>query len=165
VAKKEKERRDKNKQQGVAVREIREDEVDTADEQKPEEPALDSDVDASEVEPWDSDRIDVKVGGDPKAPEDAEGERRRSEAEWRSRFQAARARVTAAREQVSVLEGLYLGQGGYYVDAQGRTVIESVEELQRLNREAKAELEEAETSLKDLQEEARRAGIPPGWLR
>jgi hypothetical protein len=148
------------------VREVRDDEVDTAEDEKAEEPALESELESSSVEPSDSESIDVKVGAaGAKAPEEAENDRRRDEARWRARFQEARARVSAAREQVEVLEGLYLGQGGYYVDAQGRTVIESVEELQRLNREAKAELEEAEKSLEDLQEEARRAGIPPGWLR
>jgi hypothetical protein len=44
-------------------------------------------------------------------------------------------------------------------------VIESTEHLQRLTREAKEELAAAELDLRQIQDEARRAGIPPGWLR
>jgi hypothetical protein len=168
VAKKEKERRDKNKQEGVAVRQIREDEVRTAEDETPEESAPESDSAGAgpEVEPSAPETIDVKLSAEePKSIEKEQGDRRRSEAEWRARFQDARARAAAARERVAALEGLFLGQGGYYVDAEGRTVIGSVEELQRLNQEARAELEDAGKSLQDLEDEARRAGIPPGWLR
>lgn len=174
VAKKERERREKNKEQGVAVRQVREDEVSTAEDEKPQETALESDAaedeggaetDTPEVEPS-PERIDVKLGvEEPKSIEEQEDDRSLKESEWRARFQDARARVAAAREQVKVLEELYLSQGEYYVDAEGRTVIGGVDDLQRLNREAKMELEAAEKSLKDLQEEARRAGVPPGWLR
>jgi len=55
---------------------------------------------------------------------------------------------------------------GYeYQDGKGRTVIGSVEELQRMTAAAKAELDAAEKALADLRERARRAGVPPGWLR
>ena len=62
-------------------------------------------------------------------------------------------------------EELFLGPNERYVDANGNTVIDSVEDLQRLTREAKSELAEAEAAWKRMQEDARRAGIPPGWLR
>jgi hypothetical protein len=156
VAKKEKKRREENKQQGVAVREIREDEVKSAEDEKPAERAPESDgADGvvSEGEPPVPERIDVNLGAEGSKPSAGEqADRSAKEAEWRARFQDARARLSAARERVNVLDGLYLGQ-------------ESANELQRLNRDAKAELEAAEKSLKDLQEEARRAGVPPGWLR
>jgi hypothetical protein len=55
---------------------------------------------------------------------------------------------------------------GYeYQDEKGRTVTRSVDELQRMTAAAKAELDAAEKALADLRERARRAGVPPGWLR
>jgi hypothetical protein len=44
-------------------------------------------------------------------------------------------------------------------------VIGSVGELQKLTADAKAELDAAQKALEDLEEEARRANVPPGWLR
>jgi hypothetical protein len=97
---------------------------------------------------------------------DAESrERKRSEAEWRSRVSTARTRIDEARERVQFFENLFLPPNGRYVDAHGNTVIESLDHLQRLTREAKEELAAAELEWKQIQDEARRAGIPPGWLR
>jgi hypothetical protein len=171
VAKKEKERREKNKQQGVAVREISEKEI-FGEDNKPEEKA----EEASEAEDENTgetpkrlsvpDRIDVPVGDEPAASStDERAERRRSEIEWRSRIQQARERVAVAKQRVEFFKNLNLPVGGRYVDAQGRTVIESLDHLRRLVKEANQELAEAEQALKALQEEARHAGVPPGWLR
>ena len=60
---------------------------------------------------------------------------------------------------------MHLVPGYEYVDSSGRTVIRSIEELQGLTARAKAEREAAEKALEDLLEEARRANVPPGWLR
>jgi hypothetical protein len=60
---------------------------------------------------------------------------------------------------------LNLVPGYVYQDDRGRTVIGSVEELQKLTAAAKAELDAAEKAKEDLFEEARRANVPPGWLR
>ncbi len=60
---------------------------------------------------------------------------------------------------------LNLVPGMRYVDEKGQTVIGSVRELQGLTRRARAELAAAEKALEDLHDEARRAGVPPGWLR
>lgn len=94
-----------------------------------------------------------------------EVERTQAEARWRSRADAARARVDEARRQLEYFEGLNLVPGVRYVDEKGQTVIGSVRELQGLTRRARAELAAAEKALEDLQDEARRAGVPPGWLR
>ncbi|HJS74228.1 MAG TPA: hypothetical protein VJ921_08085, partial [Vicinamibacteria bacterium] len=67
--------------------------------------------------------------------------------------------------RVRFFEELFLGPNERYVDANGNTVIDSVEELQRLSKEAKQELAGAEADWKRMQEDARRAGIPPGWMR
>jgi hypothetical protein len=100
------------------------------------------------------------------ASNDAE-ERARAESEkrWRSRVAAAEARVEKARQNAQYLESLVLVPGYEYVDEHGRVAISSVEQLQRMTRTAKAELAAAEKALDDLKEEARRASVPPGWLR
>ena len=77
----------------------------------------------------------------------------------------ATARVDEARARKQQLEGLFLGEGQYYTDAHGRVVIRSLAHLQQLVAEATEELEAAEAALEALKEEARRSGVPPGWLR
>jgi hypothetical protein len=84
---------------------------------------------------------------------------------WRGRVAQARARVERAQRRHQMLAGLNLVPGYEYQDERGRTVISSVEQLQGLTAAAKAELEAAEKALADLLEEARRANVPPGWLR
>jgi hypothetical protein len=174
VAKKERERRDKNKKEGVAAREFSEEEVFGEKGEKEEAEASEGES-GEETEAPDAPSPEtneaVIPGVDPNLEDGAERyeresrERRRSEAEWRSRASSGRARVAAAQERVRFFEGLHLGPNEYYVDENGRTVVESVEQLQQMTREAKAELAAAERDLKQMQDEARRAGIPPGWLR
>lgn len=84
---------------------------------------------------------------------------------WRGRVAQARARVDRARQRHQTLAGLNLVPGYEYQDARGRTVISSVEQLQGMTAAAKAELDAAEKALADVLEEARRANVPPGWLR
>lgn len=97
---------------------------------------------------------------------DEEAERR-AEAEeiWRARVAEARQKVEAARKKHNTLASLNLVPGYEYVDASGRTVIGSVGQLQALTARAKGDLEAAEEELEDLLEAARRANLPPGWLR
>ena len=172
VAKKERDRRDKNKKEGVAAREFSEEEVfgEKEEEKAPEGEA------GEETEPSDgpsskADETAVIPGVDPTLEDDGdrfekEGrERQRGEAEWRSKVSNARARIVEARKAVQFFEELSLPPNSRYVDAHGNTVIDSVEHLQRLTREAKEELAAAELDLKQIQDDARRAGIPPGWLR
>jgi hypothetical protein len=94
-----------------------------------------------------------------------EGSTRGDEALWRTNVAQARARVDRARASHQRLAGLNLVPGYEYQDESGRTVIGSVEQLQGLTASAKRELDAAEKALADLLEEARRAGVPPGWLR
>jgi hypothetical protein len=169
VAKKEKERRDKNKKEGVAAREIREDEVfgkkenggsSGSESEESSEPA--------EASSGETGIPGLKPGADDKGAEQFEKEsrgRQKSEAEWRARVSASKARIAGAKEQVRFYEELFLPPNGRYVDAHGNTVIESLDHLKRLTAEAKAELAEAEADWKRTQDEARKAGVPPGWLR
>jgi hypothetical protein len=109
------------------------------------------------------------AGGAPifqeESPSDSEGSGRGNERLWRDRVTQARARVDRARQNHQRLAGLNLVPGYEYQDERGRTVIGSVEQLQRMTAAAKAELDAAEKALADLLEEARRANVPPGWLR
>ncbi|HLE72438.1 MAG TPA: hypothetical protein VJH87_22360 [Vicinamibacteria bacterium] len=172
VAKKERERRDKNKKEGVAAREFSEEEVFGEKEEEKAPEASEGEA-GEEPEPSDgpSNEAAVIPGMDQKLEDDGDRfekesrERKRSEAEWRSKASDARARIAEARERVQFFEELFLPPDGRYVDVNGNTVIESLDHLQRLTREAKEELAAAELDWKQIQDEARRAGIPPGWLR
>ena len=98
------------------------------------------------------------LGGD-------ESLRQQDEQRWRSRLARANARLAAARQAHETLASLTLVPGYVYQDESGRTVIGSVSQLQQMTARAKAELDSAQKALDDLLEEARRANVPPGWLR
>jgi hypothetical protein len=97
--------------------------------------------------------------------DDEAATRARDEATWRSRVLEARAQVEKARKQHETLAGMNLVPGYQYVDDKGRPVIGSVEELQKLTAQAKSSVEASQKALDDLLEQARRANVPPGWLR
>lgn len=94
-----------------------------------------------------------------------EGLRQQDEQRWRSRLARANARLAAAREAHDTLASLTLVPGYGYQDENGRTVIGSVEQLQAMTARAKAAFDAAQKAVDDLLEEARRANVPPGWLR
>jgi hypothetical protein len=172
VAKKERERRDKNKKEGVAAREFSEEEVFGENEEKdapegePGEEAEGETIEAPSTDEAVIPGVDPNVGEDDAEKFEKESrERRRNEAEWRSKATSARSRIADARKTVQFFENLYLPPNGRYVDAHGNTVVESLDHLKRLTREANDELAAAELAWKQMQDEARRAGIPPGWLR
>jgi len=99
------------------------------------------------------------------SPRDAEADAKLgSESFWRGRLMRAQARIDKARQAHETVSRMYLVPGYEYSDGRGR-VISTPEELQRMTAAAKAELDAAEKALADLLEEARRVGVPPGWLR
>jgi hypothetical protein len=51
------------------------------------------------------------------------------------------------------------------VDESGRVSILSPQQMKEMADRAEAEVAEAKKALDDLHEEARRARVPPGWLR
>lgn len=171
VAKKERERRDKNKKEGVAAHEFSDEQVfgEKEEGKAPEGQAIEE-TESSDGPSKDADGA-VIPGADPNLVDDGDRgekesrERKRSEAEWRSKVSNARTRIAEARKAVQFFEELFLPPNSRYVDVNGNTVIESLDHLQRLTREAKEELAAAELDLKQIQDEARRTGVPPGWLR
>jgi hypothetical protein len=94
-----------------------------------------------------------------------DGDRAQQEMEWRRRNSEARERLTEARKRYELLSKLHLTTGSYYVDSNNEPVITSVEQLQSMVAEAQGELDSATAALSQLREDARRAGVPPGWVR
>jgi hypothetical protein len=152
AAQKEKDRRKKNQEAGVKARTVTDE--DLAGSQ--------GSGAARKTEPAAS----APVTPPPPPPEDHESQRRAArETEWRERMAQARARLDKARKSYDTLSQMSLVSGEAYVDERGRTVVSSVEQLQRLTAEAKAELAAAQKAIDDLEDRARREGVPPGWLR
>lgn len=173
VARKERERREKNRERGVTAREFSEAEIFEDDEERGGDRAA-SDEGSEEETPGNGDtsesplpeRMDVSVQPDEtdKLEEESRA-RKREEAEWRNRFHDARARLARAREQKRILDGVHHVPGTKLVDENGNVIVASLADLRRLVDRADRELREAEGALRELEEEARRAGIPPGWRR
>lgn len=173
VARKERERREKNKKDGAKILQFDEKEV-FGDDGEPEDSAETDTEGVDEAAPAAPDVSDAELEAvasqasqDPAARRrDTEAEDRRfQEAEWRAKFAQARKRVTNAEQRRRTLGELHLAQGEYYVDENNNVVIESLDHLRQLVREADAEIVAAKQALDDLTREARRSGVPPGWLR
>ena len=74
-------------------------------------------------------------------------------------------RVQDARKEYEYWNSYTMVPGELLVDDKDRPVITSIEQLQGKTAVAKKALEAAEKALANLEEEARKAGVPPGWLR
>jgi hypothetical protein len=84
--------------------------------------------------------------------------RAQDEKMWRSRVAASRERIDVARQKY---ETLAAGGGDPRWELRGlRDLVDP-----QVIAAAKAEVDAAQKALDDLQEEARRANVPPGWLR
>jgi hypothetical protein len=95
-----------------------------------------------------------------------DGARGRAEEDWRARARAAQERIDKARAMVAFWEKQTLVPGYELVNRETRAVVAgSVADLQAKTATAKAELAAAEKALENLQDDARRASVPPGWLR
>lgn len=79
---------------------------------------------------------------------------------WMSRISAARERVTVAQNNYTSALRRY-GQMKRRDRARGEDKLD----ILAVRKAARAEVTEAEQDLDTLLEEARRAGVPPGWLR
>jgi hypothetical protein len=171
AARRERERREKNKKQGVAVREYSETDIFGEEEDEGEETEAEvfgeaSADDVSESSSPLGSRIDIDLASEEANSHDAESrDRKVQEAEWRTRFQEARQRVALAREQKRILDGVHHVEGMKLVDDNGNVIVETLDQLRALVAEASRELIDAEKAAADLEEQARRAGVPPGWRR
>ena len=99
----------------------------------------------------------------------ASGEKPKDEAYWRGRITAVREelrRDEVFRDALQVqINGLAADFAGRDDPAQRATIADErqkkLAEMARLS----AEIEKAKKAILDIEEEARRAGVPPGWLR
>jgi hypothetical protein len=155
ASKKEQARRKQTEQQGTKAKTYTNDDVKElppiANEADAKRPA----VDAVSPAPFSS-----AAGGTGQ-----EQMRQQDEQRWRERVAKANERLASAQKEYDTLASLNLVPGYVYQDANGRTVIGSVGQLQAMTARAKAARDSAQKALDDLLEDARRANVPPGWLR
>ena len=148
AAKKEKERREKNQEQGIKpVRKITQEDVKTVDDEKP--PAA-SGTNASSA----SDSVPPATSQSSPASE-ADNSK---EQEWRARATAAHARVEAARKKLAETPEVVTERTDFRPAPIALTPNPAY-------KDAEQELKAAEQALVDLEDEARRAGALPGRLR
>jgi hypothetical protein len=163
LAKKEKKRRQKNQEKGAQVRVVSEEEVSTSTAREAPEPETTPGElgSPSPLKEEGSKEEKSTKSDDNTSISDHQSE----EAEWRRRASEARARLNSARERYEYLNNLHITPGEVLVDENGAPVVTSLAQLRRIVSEAKAEFDAASQAIEDLKEEARRAGVPPGWLR
>jgi hypothetical protein len=93
-----------------------------------------------------------------------------NEEAWHQKYQESQDKIKAAEDKINTLQSeINELTRAFYAEADGvaqRPVIEQ-ERNDRLNSldQAKKELEDAKQAAENLQDEARKAGVPPGWVR
>ena len=88
---------------------------------------------------------------------------------WRNRIDTVRQARERAQLMVAALQNRADGLWAEFTardDPAQRSVIEQerIEALEELDR-TNAEIQQLDQDMRDIQEEARRARVPPGWLR
>lgn len=163
AARKEAERREKNKKAGVKAKTYGDQELKDAPppSQGTYNPAGDAGSDAGTA-PSPS---PPAIGSGEVPVVDESALRAQQETEWRKRVGEATAKRDKAKSVYEKVSTLSLAPGEFYEDDQGRVLIKDLEELRRLIAQAKARWDAAERDLENLFEQARRANVPPGWLR
>jgi hypothetical protein len=155
AARKEQERRKKNKQTGVQAKVITEEDLRSGSGTSS---SAGKTAEATAAEPAASTVNEA-------APAEAEPDREAQERQWRERAATARANVERAEAVVKYLSQLSLVPGEYYVDEDGKTLIRDLAHLREIVAKAESDLAQAKQAQRDLEEEARRSGALPGWLR
>ncbi len=111
----------------------------------------------------------ASTGQKPAANGDAPSPDEKGEAAWRGRITQAR---EALRRNEVFLEAMQTRVSSLFIDAQNRPSAVQQEKLRDDAAKAavemarvKADLEASKKQVFDIEEEARKAGVPPGWLR
>jgi hypothetical protein len=91
-----------------------------------------------------------------------------NEGQWRERMAAAREQLSRTRIQLEAMRGRVGRLAGASLTAaseaeQGQVQRQQQETLQEYDR-LRADVERYERALTELEEQARQAGVPPGWL-
>jgi hypothetical protein len=149
AAKREEDRRAKNKEQGVEAKTFTSDDVKTAT-----------------PTPVGSSAKSAPQNDAPRNRSDSSEETAGQERAWRQKYADAQARIDKAQKAVDFANKVWdgYGSGDYYVNKHGG-ISSRTEVVERMKAAAKTELETAQKAMESLEEEARRAGVPPGWLR
>ena len=90
------------------------------------------------------------------------------EAKWRKKYEDAAKRVEKAQQDVTDLQNQFNAASNAYFNNSGPGTLDLWNELNELNGEidnAKKEAARAEQGMEELQDEARREVVPPGWVR
>lgn len=88
------------------------------------------------------------------------------EAAWRARMAAAVNRLEKAKAVEAGLAKLIMPPNTRMVNRQnGQTIFSSVAQLQHEVQKAKADVLMAQKEVEQVEDDARRHGVPPGWLR
>jgi hypothetical protein len=105
-------------------------------------------------------------------PNDDSTARAGQESAWRSRSEAARSAVSSAEKELAAAEkaksGLGVQPSGDDTPNPGAVQNQwrkSVEDADKRVKRAQTALDTAKQSVERLEEDARRQGVPPGWLR
>ena len=100
---------------------------------------------------------------------DTTADRAKEQAEWSGRFKALQTQLerdetfaTALQSQINALTTQYVNQADPV--QQAKVATDRQKALDELNRLTKA-IADDKKAIADFQEEARRGGVPPGWLR
>lgn len=115
---------------------------------------------------------DAKAAPDPNsadAKKAEEGKEVKDEAYWRGRMSAAREDLRRAQmfaealqSRINALSADFVNRDDPYQRAKvGEDRQKALAELERVT----ADIEKATKAIADIEEEARQAGVPPGWLR
>jgi hypothetical protein len=158
AARKARERREKNAKEGVKTKVYTQDDVKKAPPlaNDPNKPPASSGPRAtpapSAASSAESASPGATVGG-------------QSETAWRGRVAEAHRRIEAAQKEYEFWSGYTMIPGDILVDEKDRPVITTVEQLQGKTVAARKAWDAAQKALANLEEEARKAGVPPGWLR
>lgn len=189
LAQKEKERRAKTgqaKPSGTAPKVITQEDLDAYADRGPAQSESTGGAEATAEGAAGSAARGTSESASGREPSRSEGlddsdERARLEKSWRARAEQARSAVTSAERELEAAQydrnGLGTGpqSGGVWRDGPGRVRRMGGEDpgewTKRANAaddrlaRARSQLEQAKQGLEQFEEEARRAGIPPGWVR
>ena len=166
LAKKEQERR---KAAPTATKTYTNDDLKKMPPLPPQAPGTDPAAKTGDKDPA---KEDAAKPGDPAKPGDAKADGAKpakDEAYWRGRITTAREEVRrnemfrdALQTRIDALSADFAGRDDPY---QRATIADdrqkALAELERV----KTEIEKLTKQIADIEEEARRAGVPPGWLR
>ena len=155
AARKEAERREKNKKAGIKAKSYSDQDLPSSSQPAPSpDPGAAAPAATAEVSPASSEGV-----------VDESEQRRVAEANWRRRLAQLTVRRDEAKAAYDELSKLSMVEGEMFVDEQNRPVIVNLDDLRAKLAKAKAAWDAAEKAIENLHEEARRASVPPGWLR